>query len=388
MVSSCRPTQESDPMLMAGRELTEAAEAYYPSPSGREILQKLLYEASQSHCYSAYFPPTPYGPRPFQRPPAMIAFVGFDHPQFSAWPYFSVIPKAAPAVHPLFQGPYSNVDASDFSGSRKSTMIEELPVETCFPVEGCPFSGGDERSGFNGGGRRGRQHGQCGDLARKDIPRTDGIFNKKGHCKGKCGELVWRRKFNSFPIGECTSLMIRNIPNRVSRRELTDLLDEHCREENEGAESWSDRARSEFDFLYLPIDFVTELNYGYAFVNFTTIEAASRFCKSWVGQTWDKCGYNSKKICEITGASIQVFFILILVSSSSFSQHPVGFFSNDMVSECLQGKENLKKHFQRSVFFCKTDDFLPVELSPPSDGLRLTQSMFIGTRREPPVVQQ
>uniref|UniRef100_A0A803L6D4 Uncharacterized protein n=1 Tax=Chenopodium quinoa TaxID=63459 RepID=A0A803L6D4_CHEQI len=42
--------------------------------------------------------------------------------------------------------------------------------------------------------------------------------------------------------------------NLCSRGELLRLLDEHCREENEKRRSDAE-ARSEFDFLYLPIDF-------------------------------------------------------------------------------------------------------------------------------------
>uniref|UniRef100_A0A803M2E5 Uncharacterized protein n=1 Tax=Chenopodium quinoa TaxID=63459 RepID=A0A803M2E5_CHEQI len=58
----------------------------------------------------------------------------------------------------------------------------------------------------------------------------------------------------TYPIRDCTSLMICNIPVRLSQGELLRLLDEHCREENEKRRSAAE-ARSEFDFLYLPIDF-------------------------------------------------------------------------------------------------------------------------------------
>uniref|UniRef100_A0A803NCX8 Uncharacterized protein n=1 Tax=Chenopodium quinoa TaxID=63459 RepID=A0A803NCX8_CHEQI len=58
----------------------------------------------------------------------------------------------------------------------------------------------------------------------------------------------------TYLFRDCTSLMIRNIPVRLNRGELLRLLDEHCREENEKRRSDAE-ARSEFDFLYLPIDF-------------------------------------------------------------------------------------------------------------------------------------
>lgn len=45
-------------------------------------------------------------------------------------------------------------------------------------------------------------------------------------------------------------------------------------------------------------------NKGYAFVNFTTDVAAARICKYLHNTTW--AAYGTKKICEITGARIQV----------------------------------------------------------------------------------
>ncbi|KAJ8423437.1 hypothetical protein Cgig2_015581 [Carnegiea gigantea] len=53
----------------------------------------------------------------------------------------------------------------------------------------------------------------------------------------------------------CTTLMIKNIPNHISRRTLINLLESHCGDQNEIAEQQTHPCRSEFDFLYLPFDF-------------------------------------------------------------------------------------------------------------------------------------
>merc|ERR1712137_67653 len=60
-----------------------------------------------------------------------------------------------------------------------------------------------------------------------------------------------------------TTLMIRNIPNRYTQRDLIDELDELG-------------FTGTFDFLYLPLDTGTMANVGYAFVNFIDSSWAKR----------------------------------------------------------------------------------------------------------------
>ncbi|XP_034676984.1 protein terminal ear1 homolog [Vitis riparia] len=146
-----------------------------------------------------------------------------------------------------------------------------------------------------------------------------------------------------------TTVMIRNIPNKMSRKDMLQLLDECCQVENRNAELQCDSLRTEYDFVYLPMDFRFKCsNKGYAFVNFTTDVAAFRICKYLHNTTW--AAYGTKKICEITGARIQ-------------------------------GKEALVGHFRNSNFECSTDDYLPVVLSPPRDGMTaITTPRIVGRR--------
>ncbi|GAB2271982.1 hypothetical protein Dimus_006811 [Dionaea muscipula] len=170
----------------------------------------------------------------------------------------------------------------------------------------------------------------------------------------------WREKKNRSAIdGRSTTVMIRNIPNKLSRMELIRLVGKHCKEKNEELcinddeeTSAAGTTRSEFDFLYLPFCFRRLGNRGYAFVNFTAAEAAFRFYKSWDGLQWRKCGFSSKKVVVVTDAMIQ-------------------------------GKEELKKHFRKMVFSCQNDEFLPVELAPSSDGRRSFELISVGTRCDP-----
>ncbi|KAJ8423436.1 hypothetical protein Cgig2_015580 [Carnegiea gigantea] len=141
--------------------------------------------------------------------------------------------------------------------------------------------------------------------------------------------------------GSTTCLMIRNIPVRLSRGKLMELLDEHCREQNQKLKVEEEEPPSEFDFLYLPIDFMRKGNKGYAFVNFTSWKGAARLLNCWDGTNWVGCGYTTHKICRFSRA-----------------------------------------RFQKSVFRCESEEYLPVEISPPRNGsnANVTTLVSIGTR--------
>ncbi|KAF8408344.1 hypothetical protein HHK36_007493 [Tetracentron sinense] len=142
-----------------------------------------------------------------------------------------------------------------------------------------------------------------------------------------------------------TTVMIKNIPNKYSQKLLLNMLDNHCIHCNEQiAEGDHNQSLSSYDFVYLPIDFNNKCNVGYGFVNMTSPQATWRLYKAFHLQPWEV--FNSRKICEVTYAR-------------------------------LQGLETLKEHFKNSKFACETDEYLPVVLSPPRDGKRLTEPLPI-----------
>ncbi|CAJ1400466.1 unnamed protein product [Effrenium voratum] len=90
-----------------------------------------------------------------------------------------------------------------------------------------------------------------------------------------------------------TTVMLRNIPNRYTRDMLISRLDK-------GYEG-------EYDFVYLPIDFSSRCNVGYAFINFRTPPAAQRFISEFHGAKTKHClpGFGSAKIAEVSYARVQ-----------------------------------------------------------------------------------
>ncbi|KAF3445715.1 hypothetical protein FNV43_RR10891 [Rhamnella rubrinervis] len=159
-----------------------------------------------------------------------------------------------------------------------------------------------------------------------------------------------------------TTVMIKNIPNQFRfemvmnkdrRRDLLQILAKHCRIENRKALWRSEPCKSEFDFVYLPMDFgkfwiekkVTNL--GYAFVNFTTSTAASLFYNYFHMRDWGVPTNN--KICEVTCAKIQ-------------------------------GRDALCRSLQDKVFYCHSDEYLPLNIKPPCDGTFIPRGNVVGKR--------
>lgn len=94
------------------------------------------------------------------------------------------------------------------------------------------------------------------------------------------------------PSQPITTVMLRNIPNKYTQRTL---LDELCRNGFACSET--------IDFFYLPIDSQTNANFGYAFINFTSVESQERFRKTFEGQRLER--YNSRKILTVVSATLQ-----------------------------------------------------------------------------------
>ncbi|OAG34420.1 hypothetical protein AYO21_11408 [Fonsecaea monophora] len=80
-----------------------------------------------------------------------------------------------------------------------------------------------------------------------------------------------------------TTIMLRNIPNRVDQPMLKNLLDV--------------TSRGRYDFMYLRIDFANNCNVGYAFINFIDAQSIIPFVLARAGKRWN-C-FASDKIAEL-----------------------------------------------------------------------------------------
>ncbi|KAL6963796.1 hypothetical protein U1Q18_034803 [Sarracenia purpurea var. burkii] len=177
-----------------------------------------------------------------------------------------------------------------------------------------------------------------GDRRRERRSGREGKREGKWFSRHHRNEGNWVRRFKVGNGGrdELHGKVESSLVSLLKKHEVLPLrfLDEHCMSENQQIKL-EDNTVSAFDFLYLPMDFRTGCSRGFAFVNFTNARAAWKFYNACNRKKWDF--FQSPKIREIVCAMIQ-------------------------------GKEALIKHFEKSTFYCESDQFLPVCFSPPRDG--------------------
>ncbi|KAK5121941.1 hypothetical protein LTR85_004513 [Meristemomyces frigidus] len=91
-----------------------------------------------------------------------------------------------------------------------------------------------------------------------------------------------------------TTVMLRNIPNRMNCWELKAILDH--------------TSLGEYDFSYLRIDFEKGTNVGYAFVNFADPMNIMPFVDYYEGRRWQP---TNKRLVELSYATVQGFDCLV-----------------------------------------------------------------------------
>ncbi|OSD03965.1 hypothetical protein PYCCODRAFT_1364856 [Trametes coccinea BRFM310] len=86
-----------------------------------------------------------------------------------------------------------------------------------------------------------------------------------------------------------TTVMIKNIPNKMSDKDLLNFINKVC--------------PRRIDFMYLRMDFQNGCNVGYAFVNFITVQDLLLFAKTQLGVKWNM--YSSEKVLQMCYATYQ-----------------------------------------------------------------------------------
>ncbi|KAF5393298.1 hypothetical protein D9757_000661 [Collybiopsis confluens] len=86
-----------------------------------------------------------------------------------------------------------------------------------------------------------------------------------------------------------TTIMIKNIPNKMSDKNLLEYIAKVC--------------PRRIDFLYLRMDFKNGCNVGYAFVNFISVSDLLSFAKQRLGQKWNM--FSSEKVLQMSYANYQ-----------------------------------------------------------------------------------
>jgi hypothetical protein len=108
------------------------------------------------------------------------------------------------------------------------------------------------------------------------------VSTTPGHSRAHSASLSPRQSAKDQPR---TTLILRNLPMHYSRDLLLDLLD-------------LEGFLGLYDLVYHPIDFGTKLGFGYAFVNFVSVEAALKCSEHFDGFT--RWNILHKKACEVS----------------------------------------------------------------------------------------
>merc|ERR1712187_965551 len=100
-----------------------------------------------------------------------------------------------------------------------------------------------------------------------------------------CGDFSEAGDNDSIADQGRTTAMMRNIPKTYTRAKLLELLDQHG-------------FNGAYDLVYMPVDFQTELNQGYAFINFTASGDFEKFQEHFTG--FSEWSVPSDGVCEIS----------------------------------------------------------------------------------------
>jgi hypothetical protein len=171
-------------------------------------------------------------------------------------------------------------------------QMEECQMWECAPVEEQAFFAyadgeaasqiGDDACSYNKGydeksGMAASRLGWGGGSNKGDGASSNG--SASGRERYNRRHVVPRKTdFTATDKGDTpiTTVMIRNVPNHCTQKELKEELDTTL------------GLKGQYDFVYLPMDRSTRFNVGYGFVNFTSEEAAKTCTSKLAGQCFSR----------------------------------------------------------------------------------------------------
>jgi hypothetical protein len=129
---------------------------------------------------------------------------------------------------------------------------------------------------------------QCDEFRRAalNLPlrEADGFGTKPGQLPKKVVAALSHIKAKEESTDTRTTVMLRSFPNNYSSTMLLELID-------------SKGFKGCYDFMYLPMDFMTGANLGYCFLNFTSQKNAQAFTEKLNG--FSQWKVPSKKCCAV-----------------------------------------------------------------------------------------
>lgn len=125
---------------------------------------------------------------------------------------------------------------------------------------------------------------KTGGRSRGNTASTTCSFESGGRSRFQTGCSFDEGEFKTGSVAR-TTVMMRNIPNDYTRKQLLDLIDK------QGFATC-------YDLAYIPVDFKKWVGLGYGFINFVSTEEAERFMQHFNG--FSKWSIRSSKRCEVS----------------------------------------------------------------------------------------
>ncbi|KAL8632267.1 hypothetical protein Q9189_002057 [Teloschistes chrysophthalmus] len=154
-----------------------------------------------------------------------------------------------------------------------------------------------------------------------------------------------------------TTIMLRNIPNKIDQTMLKEIVD--------------DTSRGRYDFMYLRIDFANNCNVGYAFINFEDPYYIIEFVNARAGQRWYALAV------EMPDSENEAEILLGIASiATKLPRYPtrvrVGFHFGGTrrltFRSAIQGKDCLVQKFRNSSVMLEHPSFRPKVVSTSVSG--------------------
>lgn len=187
------------------------------------------------------------------------------------------------------------------TGGRKHSMMAPAPLSKGSSLKELPtYEGSGNRLGDRRGskGSDGFHSAICSPVSTKnkadtvDLPVLTPLALAPNEDNTSPKKVRVKEDHGGVPEHLCTTIMVRNIPNKYSQRMLHEVFVQFGFD-------------GTFDFLYVPADFFHRLNLGYCFVNFKRPEFAQQFAR--IFQDYHLPAFKSKKKIQISLANTQGF---------------------------------------------------------------------------------
>jgi hypothetical protein len=142
----------------------------------------------------------------------------------------------------------------------------------------CHYNNSNKK--YNPTNSKPRHHGRHNFHINKGSQDSKAKLDERKQGKHNNNKLILNNIYNHVDT-RCT-LCMKNIPNRLTKKQMLEFLNIHY--------------EKKYDYFYLPVDFKTDYNVGYCFINFISVDTVSSFYNMYHGKPWSSLIQQSRSV--------------------------------------------------------------------------------------------